>query len=145
MSARMQGVPPVSAIVELTMPFTSVCDGFHLPARKEKFTLFSDHNGSLLRRQPGAHLPANMFAESPVPEEKDTPSFVYALQAVAYTWVCSVLLDWEGDLLDRKGDLLDWEGDLLDWEGDLLDWEGDLHDWEGKVTACCCWLQLDRS
>jgi len=22
--------------------------------RKEKFTLFSDHNGSLLRRQPGA-------------------------------------------------------------------------------------------
>jgi len=30
---------------------------FALKKRKEKFTLFSDHNGSLLRRQPGAgHL-----------------------------------------------------------------------------------------
>ncbi len=124
MSARMQGVPPVSAIVELTMPFTSVCDGFHFPARKEKFTLSSDHDGSLLRRQPGAHLPANMFAESPVPEEKDMPSFVYALQAVAYTYVCSVSICMSVD---------------------LLDWAGDLLDWEGKVTACCCWLQLDRS
>ena len=27
---------------------------FHLEKKKEKFMLFSDHNGSLLRRQPGA-------------------------------------------------------------------------------------------
>ncbi len=93
-----------------------------------------------------------MLTEALVPEEKDMSSFVYALQAVAYTYVCSVsiccsvhLLDWEGDLIDWEGDLLDWEGDLLDWEGDLLDWEGGLLDWEGKFSACCCWVQLDRS
>ena len=124
MSARMQGVPPVSAMVELTMPFTSVCDGFHLPARKEKFTLFSDHNGNLPRRQPGAHLPASRLKEALVHEEKDTPSFVHALQALAYTYACSVSICMSAD---------------------LLDWEGDLLDWEGKLTACCCWLQLDRS
>jgi len=28
--------------------------------RKEKFTLFSDHNGSLLRRQPGAKIQVYM-------------------------------------------------------------------------------------
>lgn len=98
MSQRMQGVPPVSAIVELTMPFTSVCDGFHLPA--------------------------NMLKEALAPEEKDTPSFVYALQAVAYTYVCSVSICMNAD---------------------VLEWEGDLLDWEWKVSACCCWLQLDRS
>jgi len=28
--------------------------GLEATCRKEKFTLFSDHNGSLLRQQPGA-------------------------------------------------------------------------------------------
>ena len=32
-SARMQGVPPRSSMVELTMPLTSVCDARHLPAK----------------------------------------------------------------------------------------------------------------
>ncbi len=100
--------------------------------------LFSGHNGSLLRRQPGAHLPASKLKEALVHEESDTPSFVYVLQAVANTYVCPVSTC-------MRADLLDCGGDLLDWEGHLLDWGGDLHDWERKVTACCCWLQLDRS
>ena len=86
-----------------------------------------------------------MLTEALVPEEKDMSSFVYALQAVAYTYVCSVSICCSVHLLDWEGDLLDWEGDLLDWEGDLLDWEGGLLDWEGKFSACCCWVQLDRS
>ncbi len=94
----MQGVPPVPAIVELTMPFTSVCDGFHLPA--------------------------SPLTEAPAPEEKHTPSFVYAIKAVAHIYMCCVSICANADLLDGEGDLLDWEG---------------------KVSACCCWLQLDRA
>ena len=33
-----------------------------IPVRKEKFTLFSDHNGSLLRQQPGAFIPVYLPA-----------------------------------------------------------------------------------
>jgi hypothetical protein len=39
-----------------------------LAERKEKFTLFSDHNGSLLRRQPGAMT----IGHSPKGKEKSS-------------------------------------------------------------------------
>ena len=64
MSHRTQGMAPVSAIVELTMPFTSVCDGFHLPA--------------------------SMLTEAADPKEKRAPNFVYAFQAVAHVHMCGV-------------------------------------------------------
>ena len=36
-------------------------DRQHMRVEKEKFTLFSDHNGSLLRRQPRAHISMTVY------------------------------------------------------------------------------------
>ena len=69
----MQGVPPVSAIVELTMPFTSVCDGFHLPA--------------------------SMLTEAAAAEENHMPSCEYALQTVVHIHMYCVSVCMNADLL----------------------------------------------
>jgi len=43
----------IIAMLEAEKHMLDACLSFE-KKRKEKFTLFSDHNGSLLRRQPGA-------------------------------------------------------------------------------------------
>ena len=53
--------------------------------RKEKFTFFSDHNGSLLRRQPGATSDCMVAACMPL-----QPQFGVRLTNTACHWPCTL-------------------------------------------------------